>query len=56
MRHMTLLESTGLFTPLRADPLAAPAIHGPINLPVVATVTILTLVANLAMARRRSWT
>jgi predicted outer membrane protein len=55
MRHMSLLESTGLFTSQQAATLAAPSIRGPITVPVIVTVAALTLVANLALVRRRSW-
>jgi predicted outer membrane protein len=55
MKHMTLLESTGLFTPLEVQAQRAAPIRGPINLPVISTVVGLILVANLVLARRRSW-
>jgi predicted outer membrane protein len=55
MKHMTLLESTGLFTPLDVQAQRAAPIRGPINLPVITTVVGLILVANLILARRRSW-
>lgn len=55
MKHMTLLESTGLFTPLDVQAQRASPIRGPINLPVITTVVGLILVANLVLARRRSW-
>jgi predicted outer membrane protein len=55
MKHMTLLENTGLFTPVRVQSERASPISGPINLPVIVTVTGLILVANLVLARRRSW-
>lgn len=55
MKHMTLLEGTGLFTPLRVQSERASPIRGPISLPVITTVVALILVANLILARRRSW-
>jgi len=55
MKHMTLLEGTGLFTPLNVQSQRASPIRGPINMPVITTVVGLILVANLILARRRSW-
>jgi predicted outer membrane protein len=55
MKHMTLLESTGLFTPLEVQAQRAAPIRGPISLPVITIVVGLILVANLILARRRSW-
>jgi predicted outer membrane protein len=55
MKHMTLLEGTGLFTPTRVLQARAAPIRGPISLPVIVIVSSLILVANLILARRRSW-
>jgi len=54
MRHMSLLESTGLVAPVEASTLAPPAPRGPITMPLVVTVVALVAVANLAVAARRS--
>jgi predicted outer membrane protein len=55
MKHMTLLESTGLVAPVEAASLAPPAPRGPITVPLVVTVVAIIAVANLAVAARRSW-
>jgi predicted outer membrane protein len=55
MRHMSLLESTGLVAPTEAHTLAPPAPRGPITTPLVVTLVGLVAVANLAVAARRSW-
>ncbi|MEN3359963.1 MAG: hypothetical protein V7637_3945 [Mycobacteriales bacterium] len=55
MKHMTLLEGTGLFTPTRVLQARAAPIRGPFSLPVIVIVSSLILVANLILARRRSW-
>ena len=55
MKHMSLLESTGLVAPVEAASLAPPAPRGPITVPLVMTVVALVAVANLAVATRRSW-
>jgi predicted outer membrane protein len=55
MKHMTLLEGTGLFAPAEVQAQRAAPIRGPISLPVITTVVGLILVANLMLARRRSW-
>jgi predicted outer membrane protein len=55
MKHMSLLESTGLVAPVEADVLAPPAPHGPITTPLVIVAVVLVAVANLALAARRSW-
>jgi predicted outer membrane protein len=55
MKHMSLLESTGLVAPVEADALTAPAPHGPITTPMVVVAVALVAVANLALAARRSW-
>ncbi len=55
MKHMTLLEGTGLFTPTRVLEARAAPIRGPFSLPVIVIVASLILVANLILARRRSW-
>lgn len=55
MKHMSLLESTGLVAPVEADALAPPAPHGPITTPMVVVAVVLVGVANLALAARRSW-
>jgi predicted outer membrane protein len=55
MKHMTLLESTGLFSPVEIQSQRAAPIRGPISLPVITAVVGLILVANLILARRRSW-
>jgi predicted outer membrane protein len=55
MKHMTLLESTGLFSPVDVQEQRAAPIRGPISLPVITAVVGLILVANLILARRRSW-
>jgi predicted outer membrane protein len=55
MKHMTLLENTGLFAPLQVQSERASPIRGPISLPVITAVVGLILVANLILARRRSW-
>lgn len=55
MKHMSLLESTGLVAPVAADALKAPAPHGPITTPMVVVAVALVAVANLALAARRSW-
>ncbi|HST65073.1 MAG TPA: DUF4142 domain-containing protein [Mycobacteriales bacterium] len=55
MRHMSLLESTGLVAPVEADVLTPPTPHGPITTPMVVVAVVLVAVANLALAARRSW-
>jgi predicted outer membrane protein len=55
MKHMSLLESTGLVAPVEADTLAPPAPRGPITTPLVVVAVVLVGVANLALAARRSW-
>jgi predicted outer membrane protein len=55
MKHMSLLESTGLVAPVEADALNPPAPHGPITTPLVVVAVVLVGVANLALAARRSW-
>jgi putative membrane protein len=55
MKHMTLLEGTGLFTPQDTLELRAAPIHGPVSLPAIISVAAVVLVANLLLARRRSW-
>lgn len=55
MKHMSLLESTGLVAPVEADVLAPPAPRGPITTPMVVVAVVLVGVANLALAARRSW-
>ena len=55
MKHMSLLESTGLVAPVEADSLAPPTPHGPITTPLVVVAVVLVAVANLALAARRSW-
>ena len=55
MKHMSLLESTGLVAPVEADALGPPAPHGPITTPLVVVAVVLVGVANLALAARRSW-
>lgn len=55
MKHMGLLESTGLVAPVEADVLAPPAPRGPITTPMVVVAVVLVGVANLALAARRSW-
>jgi predicted outer membrane protein len=55
MKHMSLLESTGLVAPVEADVLAPPAPRGPITTPLVVVAVVLVGVANLALAARRSW-
>jgi putative membrane protein len=55
MKHMSLLEGTGLFAAPKVLSLRASPIRGPFSLPVIVTVVALVLVANLALARRRSW-
>ncbi len=55
MRHMSLLESTGLVAPTEAHTLAPPAPRGPITTPLVVTLVGLVAIANLAVAARRSW-
>jgi predicted outer membrane protein len=54
MKHMTLLESTGMVAPAEATTLAPPAPRGPITTPLILTVVVLTAVANIAVAARRS--
>jgi predicted outer membrane protein len=55
MKHMSLLEGTGLFTPPRVLDLRPSPIRGPFSLPVILTGVAVVLVANLALAARRSW-
>jgi hypothetical protein len=55
MKHMSLLESTGLVAPVEADVLQPPAPQGPITTPMVVVAVVLVGVANLALAARRSW-
>jgi predicted outer membrane protein len=55
MKHMSLLESTGLVAPEEAAVLTPPAPRGPVTVPLVVTVVALVAVANLAVAARRSW-
>jgi putative membrane protein len=55
MKHMTLLEGTGLFSPRDVLESRAAPIHGPVNLPAIISVAAVVLVANLLLARRRSW-
>jgi predicted outer membrane protein len=55
MKHMSLLESTGMLAPVEAASLAPPAPRGPITVPLVVTVVALVAVANIALAARRSW-
>ena len=55
MKHMSLLESTGMVAPVEAASLTPPAPRGPITVPLVVTVVALVAVANLAVAARRSW-
>jgi predicted outer membrane protein len=55
MKHMSLLESTGLVAPVEADVLGPPAPQGPITTPMVVVAVVLVGVANLALAARRSW-
>jgi putative membrane protein len=55
MKHMTLLEGTGLFTPENVLELRAAPIRGPVNLPAIVSVAGVVLVFNLMLARRRSW-
>jgi predicted outer membrane protein len=55
MKHMSLLESTGLVAPVAAASLTPPAPRGPITVPLVVTVVAIVTVANLAVAARRSW-
>ena len=55
MKHMSLLESTGMVAPVEAHTLTPPAPRGPITVPLVVTVVALVAVANLAVAARRSW-
>lgn len=55
MKHMSLLESTGLVAPVEADVLTPPAPRGPITTPMVVVAVVLVGVANLALAARRSW-
>jgi len=54
MKHMALLESTGMVAPAEAATLAPPAPRGPITTPLILTVVVLTAAANLAVAARRS--
>jgi predicted outer membrane protein len=54
MKHMTLLESTGMVAPAEATTLAPPAPRGPITTPLILTVVVLTAAANIAVAARRS--
>jgi predicted outer membrane protein len=55
MKHMSLLESTGLVAPVEADVLTPPAPRGPITTPMVVVAVVLVGAANLALAARRSW-
>jgi putative membrane protein len=55
MKHMSLLEATGLVAPVEADTLAPPAPHGPISTQLVVVAVVLVGVANVALAARRSW-
>jgi putative membrane protein len=55
MKHMWLLESTGLVAPVEAHSLTPPTPRGPITTPLVVTLVSLVGVANLAVAARRSW-
>jgi predicted outer membrane protein len=56
MKHMGLLESTGLYSADDRAVLGPPPIRGPITVPVIVTVAGLILVVNLLLAARRSWT
>ena len=55
MKHMSLLESTGLVAPTAADVLAPPASRGPITTQLVIVAVVLVGAANVALAARRSW-
>jgi predicted outer membrane protein len=55
MKHMSLLESTGLVAAVEQASLTPPAPRGPITVPLVVTVVAIVTVANLAVAARRSW-
>jgi putative membrane protein len=55
MKHMSLLESTGLVAPTAADVLAPPAPRGPITTQLVIVAVVLVAAANIALAARRSW-
>ena len=55
MKHMSLLESTGMVARVEATTLAPPAPRGPITKSLVVTAVVLTAAANLLVAARRSW-
>jgi predicted outer membrane protein len=55
MRHMTMLEATGEVAPSEIQSLRASPIHGPFSLPIIVGAAALILIANLVLARRRSW-
>ena len=55
MKHVSLLESTGLVAPVEADVLTPPAPRGPITTPMVVVAVVLVGAANLTLAARRSW-
>lgn len=55
MKHMSLLEGTQLYAPQQVLSLRSSPIRGPFSLPVIVTGVLVVLVANLALAARRSW-
>lgn len=55
MKHMSLLESTGLVAPAAVEVLTPPAPIGPITTPLVIVAVVLVGAANVALAARRSW-